>query len=306
MRTVISREDPFLSWVRSDPPSKEIIGVLHACKDDALLCVSNGKKPIKNLALASKSDRQVELLLSLINDLPMARCENPNRFEDVSLQGREFSTLLDLLSSEEYLASVQHRRKTLQVNEKREEGFRRKFGGLLALCSEIEFVDPYFGEKILKRDNVASWLLRSVKNESACSIRIITQMPMPAEGNWSGFSSRQKLTGMVQALSSLQSELNTDSKIYFDVYDEMPHNRYLKMKFSDGFVICNIDHGVDAFKSDPFTELEPIAQITAEDFNNNKNSPKWTPRWNELHESNQSFRAADKTLVIRVTRGLAT
>jgi hypothetical protein len=247
------------------------------------------------------------LLTEMLEGFVYIESVNPGPLEDPQLQALMGMTFPELALSDELSNSVKMHSYPMLVGESRESGFMRLFGHFLEGASTVEIVDRYFAEKLVDNEDVVQWLIKQVASQTNCPIRIKSKMPRERFGEWGQKTLHEILASLANSNVFNKSSLGIQNDIYLDLYEKVPHNRYIRFQFSNGAVYCSIDHGVDAFKDDPVSEPEPVNEIPREVYVNIQSSKAWSPRLDEqLSDWRNPSLASDWRIFVRLPRRFAS
>jgi hypothetical protein len=310
MRPVVSRQDELLQWIEENPGSVEVRSVARAVRGRIILCGPLSRKELLQHVSLLENEQSQELLIQIIGDFVFINSENPKDLEDPALRHLTGISFVHFAVSDELDASFSSHSGIMRVGESREGGFERLFGHLLPGAKTIEIVDKFFAEKAAANEEVVRWLIQQIAKHTSCPIRIRSAIPQGDSKAQHSYGYGAMLKKLSDSLASNKSELSFDNEVHLDLYEKVPHNRYLRVQFSGGAIYCSIDHGIDAFKDDPVSEPEPVKDIGQAAFTDILRSSRWVP---SPQEELAPFQAAEGgfessfhiRIPKRIARGLA-
>jgi hypothetical protein len=306
MRPVVSKQEELVDWIGQNPKSSEVRAVVRAINEKIVICGPLSKRDlIKYLSSLTNEDSQ-NLLLELFEGFVYIESSNPLSLEDGELKGLKGANFQDVALSDELHSAVKRHSDAMLVGESREEGFERIFGHFLPGASTVEIVDRFLAEKAAVNEEVVTWLLRKVASYTGCPIRIKSAFPRNNAKDTVRLTVRERIQTLSSALAQQKEKLEIPNDIHLDLYEKVPHNRYIRVQFSAGAIYCSIDHGIDAFKDDPIAEPEPITEISRETFANISKSVIWVPnRQDELTPLRDIENLNRNRISIRLPRRMA-
>lgn len=306
MRPVVSRQEELIDWIAENPSPGTVRAVFRAINEKIVISGPLSKRDLlKFLATVTSNDSQ-NLLIAMLESFAYIHTNDPSHLEDGNLASLRDISFPDLAFSDELDQSVKLHSEPMLVGERRDSGFVRLFGHFLRGASTVEIFDRYFGEKLAENEEVVNWLVQRVASYTTCPIRITSKMPREKHTRDSIISIQDRLNALANSITAYRTNFGIQNEIYLDLYERVPHNRFLRVEFTTGAVYCGIHHGVDAFKSDPINEPEPVQEITKGVYADIRRSEAWVPRPNEgLVDWRNSRFASELKVFIRLPRRFA-
>ncbi len=269
----------FLEWADSDPSPKTVRAVVAASLDKIVFCGDIHRRDCLALIREVSSPSVQELLESYVSSVPIVLLPNSDAIEEPTIRGRVFENFEDLVMSSEISAAFKAHTKSMSPGESLINGFTRLIGHLLPCTSTFEFIDPFIGSKILEKSPVVGWLVKTISSRSTCDIKILTRIPYRDRESPTRDAALRNIEKIWVHLQSELSRLNVPNQIVIDFYEKMPHNRFIHLRLIGGQSIsASIDHGIDAFQTDPVAELEPVKPLDGDELQEIQNSSRWLPR----------------------------
>lgn len=194
--------------------------------------------------------------------------------EDRKIRSVKANTLQELLDSDAWQSALEHHHAAMKMSETREEFFGRSFGHLISASPRVvRIVDRYFAIKALKDEAVVQWLFTQLASRSCQKLSIWSKLEIDNSLNLQG-SLTQLLAEKVKLIAEL-SVFKGSISIY--LFDELLHDRYLNLQFSDGSISFELGTGIDMFKDDVASELEVAHLVAHSDFKRVTQSKKIRP-----------------------------
>lgn len=281
MRPVVSRQEELLEWIGENPGSHEVRSVARAIRGRLILCGPLSRKELLQCVSGMQNEQSQELFIQIIGDFVFMQSENPRDLEDIPLRQLTGISFVDFALSDELEESFAWHSNIMRVGESREEGFGRLFGHMLPGATTIEIVDKFFAEKAAANEEVVRWLIQQIARYTKCPIRVKSALPLGDSKAQYSYGYGEMLKRLSGSLASSKNEISFQNEVHLDLYEKVPHNRYLRIQFSGGAIFCSIDHGIDAFKDDPVSEPEPVNDIGGDVFADVSRSSRWDPNSQE-------------------------
>jgi hypothetical protein len=303
MRPVVSRQEELVEWIAENPSPRDVRAVVRAINEKIVISGPLSKRELLKYLLTVTSNDSQNLLTAMLESFAYIHATGPNNLEDSNLAGLKDITFPDLAFSDELEHSIKLHTHPMLVGESRDSGFLRLFGHFLEGALTVEIFDRYFAEKLAENEEVINWLVQRVSLYTKCPIRITSRMPRDKISATERISLEERLASLANSIAAYKKTVGIQNEIYLDLFERVPHNRFLRVQFTSGAVYCVIHHGVDAFKSDPINEPEPVQEITKQVYADIQRSEAWVPRPNEaLADWNNKRLASDLKIFIRLPK----
>ena len=303
MRPVVSRQEELVDWIAENPSPGNVRAVVRAINEKIVISGPLSKRELLKYLLTVTSNDSQNLLTEMLESFAYIHATDSKHLEDSNLAGLRGITFPDLAFSDELDRSVKLHSYPMLVGESRDSGFIRLFGHFLEGASTVEIFDRYFGEKLAENEEVVNWLVQKVSNYTNCPIRITSKMPRDKVTALQRIPTEERLASLANSIAAYKTTFGIQNDIYLDLYERVPHNRFLRVEFSSGAVYCGIHHGIDAFKYDPIIEPEPVQEIKKNVYADIRRSEAWVPRPNEdLAEWRNNRLASDLRIFIRLPK----
>lgn len=278
MKTILLRSKEFSDWILSGPADDEVKKVFWTLNEKVILGGLCEKRDYLKLLLNLDETRSRQLIAEFLEELSILRISPAvSPLEELKIQKMNYGAFSDLVLSEELVNSHKRHTRSMRVNNSRDHGFDQLFGHLLESLTEFELVDGFIGKKAEANEEVLKWLLTKVSLANIHTVSFVTKLPFDPK-----FSSNKNLNSQISYLNSiaknvsaLQKSYFPDTNIRFNFFSNIPHNRFIRLKFPGGQLFCAIHGGIDAFKNKTFQELQPVQLVLNDEFMEIQKSSKW-------------------------------
>lgn len=253
MRIIHTNVDSVLNWIESNPEPATARRIARRILGEAIIHGNCSRESLKRAISSIQDPKALTVLEAFASSVLIASTASKTSAEK-SLRNLEGAGLEEIVESEEWETAISKRSYFIESGQSRDDEFGRVVGRMISLPEhQIELVDQYLGEKIIKAEPVFGWFLKSISQRQNRILVIHTRYPQESfDEVLPGKTNRERVRFLVNQVERIASESGFTGEIKVILYTKSQHDRYWKFAFSEGFITLSNGYGLDVFRQETF------------------------------------------------------